>query len=164
MLCISRQRPPSCPWPAKVPQRDLQTPLLGTLKTPVFQLHVCCLLLASSPSNSSPSGPPLQCDRALQVAPHLPSGGQDGGGSAAASGLPLRLQQVNKGSTVPSASLFRGAAAPGGSALDGPHGACAGPGSLRCERGRPTGSDRNVTDRVPSGAFLSVGLLFDRVE
>lgn len=111
------------------------------------------------PLKQQPLWAPLQCDRALQVAPRLPSGGQDGGGSAAASGLPLRLQQVNKGSTVPSASLFRGAAAPGGSALDGPHGACAGPGSLRCERGRPTGSDRNVTDRVPSGVFLSAGFL-----
>lgn len=73
-----------------------------------------CLSSAPGPKplKQQPLWAPLQCDRALQVAPRLPSGGQDGGGSAAASGLPLRLQQVNKGSTVPSASLFRGAAAP----------------------------------------------------
>lgn len=148
------------PAPAPAPPRFLSqtpTPVLGTLKTPALQLRV---RPGPKPLKQQPLWTPSAVWPRPPGGPGLPSGGQDGGGLAAASGLLLHLQRVNKGSTVSSTSLSRGAVTAGGSALDRPHGAHPGPGGLLCERGHPAGSGGNVTDRVSRGSLLECHACF----
>lgn len=106
LLCVSRQRPPSCPAPRRGSSARPPDPLTGDLDD--ARAPAACLSSASGPRplTQQPRWAPSEVTApSRSPPPSLPSGGRGGGGSAAARGPPSHLQQVNKGSTVPPASL-----------------------------------------------------------